>query len=115
MFAQNTSNPSAQHNKVEAHQTACERVNTTTFYAQPYNLDVRGFYFGSMAEYTDKSEGLTDRYGSPVEEFEIQFIDGNSEDAQLFSSRNVNQCNLEQFFTLVDEFDDREKAALRAG
>ena len=72
MFAQNTNNPSAQHSKVEAHQTACEGINTTTLYAQPYNLDASGFYFGSMAEYTEKSEGLTDRYGSPVEEFELQ-------------------------------------------
>jgi hypothetical protein len=112
MFAQNTNNPSAQQSKVEAHQTACEGVNTATFYAQPYNLDARGFYFGSMAEYNAKTEGLTDRYGSPGEEFELQFIDGSSEDAQLFSACSVNQCNLEQFFTLVDEFDDREKAAL---
>ena len=112
MFAQNTNNPSAQQVKVEAHQTACVEVNTVTLYAQPYNLDANGFYFGSMAEYTEKSEGLTDRYGSLVEEFEIQFIDGSNEDVQLFSACSVNQCNLEQFFTLVDEFDDREKAAL---
>jgi hypothetical protein len=112
MFAQNTNNPSAQQSKVEAHQTACEGVNTATFYAQPYNLDASGFYFGSIAEYNAKSEGLTDRYGSPVEEFEIQFIDGSSEDAQLFSACSVNQCNLEQFITLVDELDDREKTAL---
>ena len=112
MFAQNTNNPSAQQVKVEAHQAACVEVNTVTLYAQPYNINARGFYFGSMAEYNEKSEELTDRYGSLVEEFEIQFIDGDREDAQLFSACSVNQCNLEQFFTLVDEFDDREKAAL---
>ncbi|HEU0188892.1 MAG TPA: antirestriction protein ArdA, partial [Gallionella sp.] len=53
-----------------------------------------------------------DLHGSLVEEFEIQFIDGSSEDAQLFEACGVNQCNLEQFFNLVDEYDDREKAAL---
>lgn len=112
MFAQNTNNPSTQQVKVEAHQIACGEASTVTLFAQPYNINARGFYFGSLAEYNDRSEMLTDRYGSLVEEFEIQFIDGSSEDAQLFEACGVNQCNLKQFFNLVDEFDDREKAAL---
>jgi len=53
------------------------QIADCTLYAQPYNINATGFYFTSPEEYEQKAEGLTDRYGCPVEEFEIQLIDGD--------------------------------------
>lgn len=82
----------------------------TTLYAQPYNLDARGFYFSSVADYETKSAGLRDRFGVPVEEFEIQYIDG--EDAELFETCRIGQADLGTWFDRVEPLDEREKAAL---
>jgi hypothetical protein len=45
-----------------------------------------------------------------VEEFEIQFIDG--EDAELFSACGINQGNLHTWFEDVVDLSDYEKTAL---
>lgn len=50
----------------------------STFFAQPYSLDAVGFYFDTLEAYPEKSENLLDAFGNPVEEFEIQFIDGRT-------------------------------------
>jgi hypothetical protein len=44
----------------------------TELHAQPYNTDANGFYFDSVEKYHEESKDLTDCYGQPVEEFEIQ-------------------------------------------
>ena len=102
-----TSNQVARFLAPETHQKA---VFATTLYAQPYNIDATGFYFHDADDYRTKSEGLRDCYGSPVEEFEIQYIDGD--DAQLFEACGINQCNLDQWFDDIETLDDREKVAL---
>lgn len=56
----------------------------TTLYANPYNIDAAGFYFESANAFIEKSTNLTDRYGNLVEEFEIEFIDGD--DVEIFSA-----------------------------
>lgn len=48
-------------------------------------------------------------YGEPVEEFEIQFIDGELIDCQLAKAWSVNQANLVKFFDVVDCWDDGQK------
>jgi hypothetical protein len=58
----------------------------TTLYAQPYDITAIGFSFTTLEEYRKKAGNLTNDYGRPVEEFEIQFIDGNDIDAQLFKA-----------------------------
>ncbi len=83
-----------------------------TLHAQPYNFDAVGFYFESAQEFTNKAEGLTDSYGSPVEEFEMQFIDGDAGDAQLFKACAINQANLDVWFDEIETLDKREKVAL---
>lgn len=85
-----------------------------TYFAQPYNLDAAGFYFSDMDDYNAKAEGLLDAFGSPVEEFELQFIDGSSADAELFAAAGINQANLEQWFDDLEDLDEQEKAALFA-
>ena len=82
----------------------------STFFAQPYNIDAVGFYFGDAETYAEQSGSLKDAFGNPVEEFEIQFIDG--EDAQLFSACGINQGTLPVWFDSVADLNDLEKAAL---
>ena len=53
---------------------------TTTFYAQPYDISASGFYFDSEESYLAKIGTIRNDYGQPVEEFEIQFIDGDAMD-----------------------------------
>lgn len=82
----------------------------STFFAQPYNLDAVGFYFETLDAYSEKSENLLDVFGNPVEEFEIQFIDGD--DCELFSVCGINQGNLQTWFETVADLSDQEKTAL---
>ena len=84
----------------------------TTLHAQPYNLDAVGFYFESLEDYEARFENARDSFGFPVEEFEIQFIDGDEEDAQLFEAAGVNQATLSQFFDVIEGMDNYHKPAL---
>ena len=82
----------------------------TTLFANPYNIDAGGFYFESADEFTEKSPNLTDRYVNPVEEFEIDFIDGD--DATLFNACGIYQANLSTYFDDIEPLSETEKAAL---
>jgi len=81
----------------------------TKLYAQPYDISATGFCFDSAEEYSEKVAAAKNRYGEPVEEFEIQFIDGEGIDAELFSALRVHQGNFPAFFEAVDEWADDEK------
>ena len=100
-----TQNQFAQFPAPEAHQRA-------VFHAQPYSLDAEGFYFNDMEDYQTKYDANHDCFGLPVEEYEIQFIDGETADAQLFSAAGIDQATLERFFDEVEPLDNHEKAAL---
>ena len=82
----------------------------STFFAQPYSLDAVGFYFDTLEAYSEKSERLLDTFGNLVEEFEIQFIDGD--DCELFSACGINQGNLYTWFESIIDLSDQEKTAL---
>lgn len=82
----------------------------TTLYANPYNLDAAGFYFENADEFTERAQNLTDRYGNVVEEFEVDFIDGD--DAALFNACGINQANLNTWFDEIEALDDHEKVNL---
>lgn len=81
----------------------------TTLFAQPYDLSATGFYFESLDDYQLKSQALRNTYGQPVEEYEIQFIDGDDIDAALAKAWDLSQCNLAGFFRCVEEFSLDEK------
>ncbi|WAC47567.1 antirestriction protein ArdA [Asticcacaulis sp. SL142] len=81
----------------------------TQLHAQPYDLSAYGFYFESEAEFNDKASKARNDYGQPVEEFEIQFIEGDGIDCELFEALSVNQCNLAGYFQAVDEWDEDDK------
>lgn len=82
---------------------------TLILHAQPYDLAARGFYFESYEDYAEKSAKLRNDYGDPVEEFEIQFIDGDDMDCALASAIGLYQSNIAQFFDAVADWDDDQK------
>ena len=84
----------------------------TQLYAQPYDLSATGFYFETTEDYAIKSAALCNDYGDPVEEFEIQFIDGEEIDYDLAKAIGLNQANFAQFLSAVDDWDDGEKRAV---
>ena len=70
----------------------------THLFAQPYDLAATGFYFETAEEYHAKVKALRNEYGDPVEEFEIQFIDGENIDYDLAKSIGLNQSNFARYF-----------------
>ncbi len=85
---------------------------TTQMHAQPYDISAVGFYFESYDDYTEKAAKLRNSYGDPVEEFELQFIDGEEIDCELAMSLGVNQANLKQFLEAVEDWDEHEKTVV---
>jgi len=71
-----------------------------TYHATPYDISAAGFYFQDFEEYEEKAAKHRNEYGDPVEEYEIQFIDGD--DCELFNALRVNQANLGTWF---EEFE----------
>jgi len=61
------------------------------FYAMPYDLDAKGFYFEDEKTYLEKRKHLKNTYGDEVEEFSFEFINGDTIDAELFKALNVDQ------------------------
>lgn len=84
---------------------------TILFYAQPYDISAEGVYFRSSEEYDRQAVKTKNSHGDKVEEFEIQFIDGDLIDCDLARAWEVNQANLHRFFDVVDEWQDYQKIA----
>ena len=89
----------------------------TILFAQPYDITANGFYFETAEEYDEKALRLRNSYGEPVEEFELQFIDGETIDAKLFEALGVNQCNFPAFLEAAQDWsgDDKIKVIIAAG
>jgi antirestriction protein len=81
----------------------------TTLFAQPYDITANGFYFHSVEDYNESAEKNCNSAGSPVEEYELQFIDGESIDAALFEALSVNQANFDAFLNACEEWDTAQK------
>lgn len=81
----------------------------TQLFAQPYDHSANGFSFETEAEYNEKAAQLRNAFGLKVEEFEIQFIDGDLLDAQLFEALSVHQGNIGAYFEAVETWIDDEK------
>lgn len=82
---------------------------TITLHAQPYDISAIGFYFTSSEDYDEKTKQLTNIHGDPVEEFEIQFIDGERIDCDLAKAIDLSQANFRDYLDCVDAWDDWEK------
>lgn len=85
---------------------------TTVLYAQPYDISATGFYFRTAEEYATRTAAARNDYGQPVEEFEIQFIDGDAIDAALAIALGIYIPKLAAFFEKVETWDDHEKLAV---
>lgn len=81
----------------------------TELFAQPYDISAQGFYFDSVAQFEKAARQCRNAYGQPIEEFEIQFIDGEDIDAALFKTFGVNQANIDGFFTACEAWDEWQK------
>ena len=81
----------------------------TQLYAQPYDISATGFYFDTEEEYTLKSASNRNQYGQPVEEYELQFIDGEDIDSCLFHALGVHQGNFAAYLEACDSWDDHQK------
>lgn len=81
----------------------------TNLFAQPYDISASGFYFKTAEEFQTQSKGLRNDYGDPVEEYEIQFIDGEQIDCELAQAFCLNQVNFAEYLECVDEWNDDQK------
>lgn len=82
---------------------------TITLFAQPYDISATGFYFTSAEDYDGKAKELTNADGDPVEEFEIQFIDGERIDCELAKAIGINQANFADFLECAEAWEDWQK------
>lgn len=83
-------------------------AGTIQFHAQPYG-DGEGFYFKDMKEF---EAGIKKLKALGLEEVEIQFIDGDSGDSELFEALKLGQGNINLWFDEVEDMDESQKAAL---
>ena len=81
----------------------------TKLYAQPYDISAIGFYFETVEEFNIQASKLRNSYGQPVEEFELQFIEGEGIDAALFKALSVYQGNFLAYLEAVTEWSEEEK------
>jgi antirestriction protein len=87
-------------------------TSETRFYAQPYDISAGGFFFSDAEDWKAKQKACRNDFGQAVEEFEIQFIDGDDLDCQLFEALSVTQATIEPFIDQLDKWDEDEKKRL---
>ena len=81
------------------------------FFANPYGPAV-GFYFTSAEELEAKTATWHDKHGAPVEEWSLDFIDGDAGEPELFAAAQIDQSNLNVWFEEIEDLDGSERAAL---
>lgn len=81
----------------------------TKLFAQPYDISATGFYFDSAEEFITKIATHANDYGEPVEEYELQFIDGDAIDCELAKAWGINQANIGTYYEAVEIWDDHDK------
>ena len=82
---------------------------TATFYAQPYDISAEGFYFHDEETFNESIGSIVNAYGQPVEELEIQFIDGTELDCALARALCPSQCNVVALMDAIENWSDEQK------
>lgn len=72
----------------------------TTLFAQSYANGMVGFYFENYDEYSELMQGLE---AQGHEEVEIQFIDGEPEQAKLFEAAGITQTSVQLWYEELDD------------
>jgi antirestriction protein len=78
-------------------------------HAQPYDITAGGFYFERAEDYAAKAKNNKNDYGQPIEEYEIQFIDGEDIDCALAKAWGINQANVAAYLEAVEDWDEDDK------
>ncbi len=78
-------------------------------HAQPYDITASGFYFEDAEEFRVRVAALRNDHGDPIEEFEIQFIDGDDIDCALASAIGLSQANYAAYLECCTAWEDWQK------
>lgn len=81
----------------------------TRYFAQPYDITATGFFFETVEGFRAGIKAARKEYGQPVEEFEIQFIDGEAIDAALFEALGITQATIGKFIEKCDDWEEEQK------
>jgi len=81
-------------------------------YAKPYDFSADGFYFKNAVDFDAQIGNTKNSAGDPVEEFEIQFIEGAAIDYELQRAWGLSQANIDAFFDAASIWDDDSKIRL---
>lgn len=95
--------------ETKAKTTTTAITHAARFYARPYDIMAHGFFFEGAEDYAAKRDACRNAHGQPVEEFEIQFIDGDEIDAQLFDALSVTQATIIAFMERLATWEDWQK------
>ncbi len=87
----------------------------TRFHAQPYDLSASGFFFETPDEYRAKLKAARNSFGDPVEEFEIQFIDGEAIDYAVCNALGLYQSNIIEIMEKLNEWSESKKTHIIIG
>ena len=74
-----------------------------------YDITANGFYFEDSEDYKRGIDTIRNSCGQFVEEFEIQFIDGDLIDAEFAKVFDLNQANILKFMELAHTWEEPEK------
>jgi len=81
-------------------------------YAQPYDMDAKGFYFSDSDDFEKKMLNNENKYGELVEEYMFQFIDGNEIESSVFEAlRDGDYIDLYDYEDALERLEDEESAA----
>jgi len=78
-------------------------------FAQPYDITANGFYFSRASEYAMNALSNRNGAGDIVEEYEIQFINGDDIDCALAKAWQLNQANFVKYLEKTEEWEDWQK------
>ncbi|MEW5421330.1 antirestriction protein ArdA [Amorphus sp. 3PC139-8] len=81
----------------------------TLLFAQPYDGSASDFFFDTIEQYGERAAKAVNSFGERVEEFEIQFIEGERIDAAFAKAVGLNQANVGTFLELVEDWDEDDK------